>query len=277
MATVQLYEEIERLKLLLEEKNRQVVNLETTLYNRSNDDKTVSSLKDQIERLSEANKRLLDVNQNLEDKLLAMAEHFDAERTQLKGQVESLQEKIQLTTSQLINAREEAESLRKDCTIAVQLLASNPRASQHVHQLLDSLNNHRSCTSAPPLESTYARNNASNKSSSSSSSVLVPFATFPPTASCVLVAGKNRRSSSDTEDGGCYYGSGSSALGGDGENGQSESHQRNKVANVTKDLTPSPFLVSSLNRIALKSQDHNAIHPEECNDRDPYYTDALIL
>lgn len=258
MATVQLYEEIERLKLQLDAKNRQIVSLETTLYNQCNDDKTVTSLKDQIERLSETNKRLLEVNQNLEDKLLCMTGKFEDEKSKMKNEIACLQEKLDLTTSQVKMVTEQAESLRKDCTIAVQLLASNPRASQHVHQLLDSLNNHRTNASASSNES-YAKNNVSSKTS-----VLVPFATFPPTASCVLVAGKNRRSSSDTED--CYT-----------ENGHSESHQRNKVTNVTNDLTPSPFLVSSLNRIAFNNQGHNTIHPEECNDRDPYYTDALIL
>lgn len=259
MATVKLYEEIENLKLQLEERKRHIINLETALYNRSNDDLTVASLKDQIERLSNSNESLLTVNQDLEDKLLQMVERHEKERSQMSNEISSLREKLTSTTHQLTKVKEEAHSLRKDCNIAVQLLASNPRASQHVHQLLDSLNSHRSCGSGPSIDS-FTKNNVSSKSS-----VLVPFATFPPTASCVLVAGKNRRSSSDTED-------------SVAENSHGHSHQFNKVTDVANDLTPSSFLVSSLNRIAFNSECHNnTVHREECDDRDPYFADALIL
>lgn len=255
MATVKLYEEIENLKLQLEERKRHIINLETALYNRSNDDVTVASLKDQIERLSHTNENLLTVNQDLEDKLLQMTEQHQHETSEMSNEITSLRDKLSVATNELTSVKEEAQSLRKDCNIAVQLLASNPRASQHVHQLLDSLSSHRSASSIDSL----ARNNSSSKSS-----VLVPFATFPPTASCVLVAGKNRRSSSDTED--CLA-----------ENNHGSNHQFNKMSNVSTDLIPSSFLLSSLNRIALNRECHNTIHPEECNDRDPYFADALIL
>lgn len=255
MATVKLYEEIENLKLQLEDRKRHIINLETALYNRSNDDLTVASLKDQIERLSHTNENLLTVNQDLEDKLLHMVEQHQQEKSQMTGEISSLREKLSLTTKELTGVKEEAHSLRKDCNIAVQLLASNPRASQHVHQLLDSLSSHRS---AAAIES-FTRNTTSSKSS-----VFVPFATFPPTASCVLVAGKNRRSSSDTED--CLP-----------ETSHGPNDQLNKVSDISNDLAPSSFLLSSLNRIALNRQCHNTIHPEECDDRDPYFADALIL
>jgi hypothetical protein len=130
-----LYQEIESLKKLLNQRDAHIVTLETALIDRQEIPSFNQSLQqDKHERLQESHKRLQRVNQALEDKLLRVVDRFESERTGLRNEVSSLSIRLTDALDRISVLEKERDQYKSDCLIAVQLL--NTGKIDHVLQSL---------------------------------------------------------------------------------------------------------------------------------------------
>jgi len=160
-----LYQEIESLKKLLNERDAHIVTLETALIDRQEPAEpsfNQSLQQDKHERLQESHKRLQRVNQALEDKLLRVVDRFESERTGLRNEVSSLSIRLSEALERISILEKERNRYQNDCQIAVQLL--NNGKIDHVLQSL------RGSPAVTPAKRTHAESRT------------IITTTFPPTS-----------------------------------------------------------------------------------------------
>ncbi len=89
-------------------------------------------------RLLENYRKLQKVNQGLEDKLLRIADKFEAEKISLTASVAELTSKLASAETQVVSLQAEAEQYKADCSLAIRSLQCRP-ASQFVSQRIESV------------------------------------------------------------------------------------------------------------------------------------------
>lgn len=103
-------------------------------------------------RLLENYRKLQKVNQGLEDKLLRIADKFEAEKISLTASVAELTSKLASAETQVVSLQAEAEQYKADCSLAIRSLQCRP-ASQFVSQRIESVSSISSEVLQFPTES----------------------------------------------------------------------------------------------------------------------------
>lgn len=135
-----LYQEIESLKKLVNERDAHIVTLETALIDRQEVPSFNQSLQqDKHERLQESHKKLQRVNQALEDKLLRVVDRSESERTGLREEVNNLSMRLSDALHRIAVLEKERDQYKNDCQIAVQLL-NNGKIDQVLQSLRGAAN-----------------------------------------------------------------------------------------------------------------------------------------
>ena len=155
-------------------------------------------------RLLENYRKLQKVNQGLEDKLLRIADKFEAEKISLTASVAELTSKLASAETQVVSLQAEAEQYKADCSLAIRSLQCRP-ASQFVSQRIESVSSISSEVLQFPTESLQlfyfqfptdvqervqaylnyrkpAEANGKTSSNGAGKLIRVPVPTFPPTA-----------------------------------------------------------------------------------------------
>lgn len=190
-STLHLHQEIEDLKGRLGEKEHQIVTMESQILVHANQyphgemaalRESLHSSADRYERLLENYRKLQKVNQGLEDKLLRIADKFEAEKISLTASVAELTSKLASAETQVVSLQAEAEQYKADCSLAIRSLQCRP-ASQFVSQRIESFP-----TDVQERVQAYlnyrkpAEANGKTSSNGAGKLIRVPVPTFPPTA-----------------------------------------------------------------------------------------------
>ncbi|XP_059150067.1 uncharacterized protein LOC131936942 isoform X2 [Physella acuta] len=142
----------------------------------------LSRLRERYDRLLESHKKMQKINHELEEKLLKMVGHFEAEKLSLQHEVTTVMNKLVEARVLIHQLDEESERYRTDCNTAVQLLQCKP-SNFVAHKLTtlpvdlqDRLKQHMT------REEILAAENGVMGGQEEQKLVRVPMATFPPCA-----------------------------------------------------------------------------------------------
>ncbi|KAG5675640.1 hypothetical protein PVAND_005528 [Polypedilum vanderplanki] len=120
-----LIAEIELLKLALNEK--QVEN--QLILNRKDElEESLIVWQEKFQRLYESHKRVQNVNQNLEEKLLRLVDENTRQRAKLNTSCASLNIRLNKSNARIIHLQNEIERYKKDISLAINLLRLNPES-----------------------------------------------------------------------------------------------------------------------------------------------------
>ncbi|KAL9902980.1 tight junction-associated protein 1 [Glossina fuscipes] len=122
--------EIETLKQALQEKQNQLLAMETVCIRESERqvelEDSIIAWQDKYDRLYESHKRVQKVNQSLEDKLLKLVDRNSGERAQLTGDVATLSIRLAQANFNIAKLQREIERYKADISLAIQLLHCKP-------------------------------------------------------------------------------------------------------------------------------------------------------
>ena len=192
-----------RRRLLLLEQEKDVQKKTTGDFSLSlnkGKDNSLSQNQHQSKLSQEEVHRLQRINQSLEEKILIVVDKFNHETSDLRSQVTELSLRLSDSLNQVQVLRKENDSLKKDCSTAVHLLAANPSAVDQVVSRLKDLDVGGSSGGGH-----YGQEENKSQGTFLVSTTFPPTALFNPVSSAVssTVGAKRRvkkRSSSSTED-----------------------------------------------------------------------------
>ena len=190
-----------RRRLLLLEQEKDVQKKTTGDFSLSlnkGKDNSLSQNQHQSKLSQEEVHRLQRINQSLEEKILIVVDKFNHETSDLRSQVTELSLRLSDSLNQVQVLRKENDSLKKDCSTAVHLLAANPSAVDQVVSRLKDLD-------VGSGGGHYGQEENKSEGTFLVSTTFPPTALFNPVSSAVssTVGAKRRvkkRSSSSTED-----------------------------------------------------------------------------